>query len=598
MEQSMRSHGCGELRVEHVGQRVCLSGWVNRRRDHGGLIFVDLRDRWGIAQIVFSPEVNIESFKVAESLRSEYVITVEGEVRRRLPGMDNPNLSTGEIEVYVDHLTLRNEAKTPPFQLDDRADDVDEMLRLRYRYLDLRRRSLQETIILRHKVTKVARDYFDQHGFLEIETPMMSRSTPEGARDYLVPSRVHPGEFYALPQSPQIYKQLLMVGGLERYFQIVRCFRDEDLRADRQPEFTQIDVEMSFVDQNDVISFMEGLVADVFAKTLGVEVPTPIARMSYSEAMGSYGSDKPDLRFGLKMVDISDVVKTCNFKVFTDTVQRGGQVKAINAKGAGKWSRREIDQLIDVVTPYGAKGLAWIAVGEGLEVRSAITKYLKPEEMAALLQTMQAEPDDLICIVADKPSVVAESLGRLRLYLGNRLGLIDDKQFKFVWVVDWPLLEYDETNGRYSAAHHPFTSPKDEDLDLLESAPGEVRAKAYDLVLNGVELGGGSIRIHNRSVQERMFRALGMSDEQAREKFGFLLDAFEYGTPPHGGLAFGLDRMIMLMAKRDSIRDCIAFPKTQNASDLMMKAPDRVDEEQLRELHIRLAAEARIATQS
>jgi aspartyl-tRNA synthetase len=598
MEQSMRSHACGELRLEHVGQRVQLSGWVNRRRDHGGLIFVDLRDRWGVAQVVFNPEVSMESFKVAESLRSEYVITVEGEVRRRLPGMENPNLLTGEVEVYIDRITLRNEAKTPPFQLDDRADEVDEMLRLRYRYLDLRRQSLQETLILRHKVTKATRDYFDKHSFLEIETPMLSKSTPEGARDYLVPSRVHPGEFYALPQSPQIYKQLLMVGGLERYFQIVRCFRDEDLRADRQPEFTQIDVEMSFVDENDVITFMEGLVADVFAKTLGVEVTVPIPRMSYAEAISVYGSDKPDLRFDLPLVDISAVVKDCGFKVFTDVLRHGGQVKAINAKGAGKWSRREIDQLVDVVTPYGAKGLAWIAVGEGLEVRSAIAKFLQPEEMAALLQTMQAEPDDLICIVADKPQIVAESLGRLRLYFGDRLGLIDDSQFKFVWVVDWPLLEYDEATGRYSAAHHPFTSPKDEDLDLLETAPGKVRAKAYDLVLNGVELGGGSIRIHNRSVQERMFRAIGLSDEQAREKFGFLLEAFEYGTPPHGGIAFGLDRLIMLMAKRDSIRDCIAFPKTQNAGDLMMQAPGRVDDEQLRELRIRLAAEARVAGQS
>jgi aspartyl-tRNA synthetase len=587
----MRSHACGDLRTEHVGQRVCLAGWVHRRRDHGGLIFVDLRDRWGVAQVVFNPELHKECFIQAERVRAEYVVMVEGEVRRRLVGMENPNLATGDIEVIADRLLLLSEAKTPPFQLDTRAGDVDEMLRLRYRYLDLRRPEMQETLILRHRVTKAVRDFLDKERFLEIETPMLTRSTPEGARDYLVPSRVHPGEFYALPQSPQLFKQLLMAGGLDRYFQIVRCFRDEDLRADRQPEFTQIDVEMSFVDREDVMGLMEGMVAQVFADTLGVSVALPLPRLSWADAMSLYGTDKPDLRFDMRLVDLSSVVRNSGFRVFADTVTDGGQVKGINAKGAGSWPRREIDQLGDLTISFGAKGLAWMVVGEGNEVRSPIAKFLSAEEVQSILKWCAAEPGDLLCLVAGPSAVVADALGRLRLYLGERLNLIDHRQFKFAWVVDWPLFERNET-GRWTAAHHPFTSPIDEDLSLLESSPEKVRAKAYDMVLNGVELGGGSIRIHSRPVQERMFKVLGLSTQEAQEKFGFLLEAFEFGAPPHGGIALGLDRMIMLMAGRESIRDCIAFPKTQSAADLLTRAPSRVADEQLRELHLRLAATA------
>ncbi len=588
MEQSMRTHTCGELRAAHTGQRVKLAGWVLRRRDHGGLIFVDLRDRWGIVQVVFSPAVAAEAFATAERLRNEYVVLVTGEVRERLPGMANPNLATGEIEVYADHLAVQSEAKNIPFQL-DRAAEVDETVRLRYRYLDLRRPEMQETLMLRHRTTKAVRDYLDREGFLEIETPMLTRSTPEGARDYLVPSRIHAGSFYALPQSPQLFKQLLMVSGLERYFQIVRCFRDEDLRADRQPEFTQIDVEMSFVARDDVMRVMERLIAHVFRAAIGVEVALPIARISYAEAMARYGSDKPDLRFDLPIVDVAAVLAESGFKVFADAIAAGQTIRGINAKGAGRWPRREIDLLPGVAAQHGAKGLAWLVVGEGGEVRSSIAKYLTPVEIAGLLREFAAEPGDLLCLVAGEAGTVAEALGRLRLYLGDKLGLIDRRRWCFTWVVDWPLFEYDSESRRFVAAHHPFTSPAPEHVDLLATDPARVRAQAYDLVLNGVELGGGSIRIHSRPVQEAMFRTLGMSDEEARHKFGFLLDAFEYGTPPHGGIAFGLDRMIMLMAGRESIRDCIAFPKTQSAMDLMTEAPAPVADAQLRELHIRTA---------
>ncbi|MGI6609341.1 MAG: aspartate--tRNA ligase [Limnochordia bacterium] len=590
----MRSHVCGELRVEHVGQRVKVAGWVHRRRDHGGLIFVDLRDRWGIVQVVFSPERGGAVFERAERLRNEHVLMVEGEVTRRLEGMENPNLATGDIEVLVDALTVFNEAKTPPFQLDSRANEVDEMLRLRYRYLDLRRFEMQETLILRHRVVKAVRDFLDGAGFLEIETPMLTKSTPEGARDYLVPSRVHPGEFFALPQSPQLFKQLLMMGGLERYFQITRCFRDEDLRADRQPEFTQIDCEMSFVERTDVMRLVERMVAQVFAHTIGVQVELPIPCISWQDAMDLYGSDKPDLRFGLPLVDVSEEVAGCAFRVFSNVVRQGGQVKGINAKGAGRWPRREIDQLEAVVTPYGAKGLVWMVVGENGDLRSPVAKFLTAEEIGSLIRVFSAEPGDLLCLVAGPREMVAESLGRLRLYLGERLGLIDHTQFKFAWVTEWPLLEREAETGRWSAAHHPFTCPVDEDVELLSSDPGKVRAKAYDLVLNGVELGGGSIRIHCTELQARVFEVLGISDSEMQEKFGFLLEALQYGAPPHGGIALGLDRMVMLMAGRDSIRDCIAFPKTQSATDLMMQAPGRVAEAQLRELHIRLAPEARV----
>ncbi|NLN27169.1 MAG: aspartate--tRNA ligase [Firmicutes bacterium] len=589
MDELWRSDACGTLRLADAGREVRLAGWVGRRRDHGGLIFIDLRDRSGVVQIVFQPD-DPELFAKAEALRGEYVISVKGKVTKRLEGMENPKLATGEIEVVAEDLVVLSEAKTPPFQI-DRPGDVDERIRLRYRYLDLRRPALQRNMILRHRVMKAARDFFDENGFLELETPMLTRSTPEGARDYLVPSRVHPGKFYALPQSPQIFKQLFMVSGLERYYQIVRCFRDEDLRADRQPEFTQIDVEMSFVGRDDVMRMMERLIQRIFAVG-GIDVNLPIRRISYKEAIERYGSDKPDLRFGLELVDVTDIVRDSGFKVFADAA-KDGLVKAINAKGAARWSRREIDQLTEQAIEWGAKGLAWIAVGEGGSLRSAITKFMAEEEIAAVLERLAAEPDDLLLFVADRPDVVHTVLGRLRVVLGEKLGLIDPERYEFCWVIDWPLLEWDAEQGRYVAAHHPFTSPKPEHLELLETDPGAVEALAYDLVVNGVELGGGSIRIHRPDVQERMFKALGFTPEEAHEKFGFLIEALSYGAPPHGGIAFGLDRVIMVMARLDSIRDCIPFPKTQSAMDLMTGAPSDVAPEQLEELGIRLLPSAR-----
>ncbi len=589
MDELWRSDACGTLRLADAGREVRLAGWVGRRRDHGGLIFIDLRDRSGVVQIVFQPD-DPELFAKAEALRGEYVISVKGKVTKRLEGMENPKLATGEIEVVAEDLVVLSEAKTPPFQI-DRPGDVDERIRLRYRYLDLRRPALQRNMILRHRVMKAARDFFDENGFLELETPMLTRSTPEGARDYLVPSRVHPGKFYALPQSPQIFKQLFMVSGLERYYQIVRCFRDEDLRADRQPEFTQIDVEMSFVGRDDVMRMMERLIQRIFAVG-GIDVNLPIRRISYKEAIERYGSDKPDLRFGLELVDVTDIVRGSGFKVFADAA-KDGLVKAINAKGAARWSRREIDQLTEQAIEWGAKGLAWIAVGEGGSLRSAITKFMAEEEIAAVLERLAAEPDDLLLFVADRPDVVHTVLGRLRVVLGEKLGLIDPERYEFCWVIDWPLLEWDAEQGRYVAAHHPFTSPKPEHLELLETDPGAVEALAYDLVVNGVELGGGSIRIHRPDVQERMFKALGFTPEEAHEKFGFLIEALSYGAPPHGGIAFGLDRVIMVMARLDSIRDCIPFPKTQSAMDLMTGAPSDVAPEQLEELGIRLLPSAR-----
>lgn len=585
MAELWRSDACGSLRLVDVGREVRLAGWVSRRRDHGGLIFVDLRDRSGIVQIVFQPD-DAKVFATAETLRSEFVISVTGKVTKRLEGMENPNLATGEIEVVVSDLVVLNEAKTPPFQI-DRDIDVDERIRLKYRYLDLRRPSLQRNMILRHRVVKEARDFFDENGFLELETPMLTRSTPEGARDYLVPSRVHPGQFYALPQSPQIFKQLLMVSGFERYYQIVRCFRDEDLRADRQPEFTQIDVEMSFAGADDVMSTMERLIQRMFAAG-GVEVSLPIRRIPYDEAIAKYGSDKPDLRFGLELVDLTEIVRDSGFKVFADTVANGGMVKAINAKGAAGWSRREIDELTQSAQEWGAKGLAWIAVQPDSSLRSAITKFMSDDEVNRILEAMDAQGGDLLFFVADKPSVVHTVLGRLRLAVGEKLDLIDADRFEFCWVVDWPLLEYDEEERRYVAAHHPFTAPRPSDVDLLETDPAKVKAQAYDLVVNGIELGGGSVRIHRRDLQERMFKALGFTPEEARSKFGFLMDAFEYGAPPHAGIAFGLDRLVMVLAKLDSIRDCIPFPKTQSATDLMMEAPSDVAERQLEELGIRI----------
>ncbi|KKM09235.1 aspartyl-tRNA synthetase [Clostridiales bacterium PH28_bin88] len=588
-----RSHMCGTVTREHTGEEVTLMGWVNRRRDHGGLIFIDLRDRSGLVQVVFSPEVDRAAFQKAEHVRNEYVLALKGRVRRRPEGTVNPNLATGEVEVYARELRLLNRALTPPFYIEEEVD-VDENVRLRYRYLDLRRPDMQRAMVTRHRTAKAMRDFLDRHGFLEIETPMLTRSTPEGARDYLVPSRVHPGEFYALPQSPQIFKQILMVAGMDRYFQIVRCFRDEDLRADRQPEFTQLDVEMSFVGREDVMSMMEELVAHVFRETLGVTVETPFHRLSYQEAMDRFGSDKPDLRFGMELQDVSQLVAGSSFKVFSSAVQGGGRVKGINAKGCGGYSRKELDDLTQLAAVYGAKGLAWMAVSEE-GIRSPIAKFFTEDELSSIRQSMQAEPGDLLLFVADEPAVVAGALGHLRMELGRRLNLIDASEFKFCWVTDFPLVEWDGEERRYVAMHHPFTSPLEEDIPLMQTDPSRVRAQAYDMVLNGVELGGGSIRIHRRDLQEKMFGLLGFSPEEARAKFGFLLDAFEYGTPPHGGIAFGLDRMVMLMTGRETIRDVIAFPKTQSAADLMMQAPSDVSQRQLKELHLKLDVNPRKA---
>ena len=588
MQGLKRTHGCGTLRKEHVGGEVSLCGWVSRRRDHGGLIFVDMRDRSGLVQIVFDEAVMAGgTFHDAEALRSEFVIAVRGSVRARSADTVNPNMETGEVEIVVSELRILNKAKTPPFYIQD-GIDVDEMIRLRYRYLDLRRPEMQANIMLRHRVAKIMRDFFDRSGFLEIETPMLCKSTPEGARDFLVPSRLNAGEFYALPQSPQIFKQLLMVSGFEKYFQIVRCFRDEDLRADRQPEFTQLDIEMSFMDQESILSLMEELVKEVFEKTLGAHIETPLPRMSWDEAMERFGSDKPDLRFGMELRDITEYVGGSEFKVFNAVMEAGGRVKVINVEGYANIPRRELDGLVTYVQNYGAKGLAWIQYTEE-GVKSPFKKFYADETFETIKNAVGAKTGDLLLVVADQPAVVAQALGELRLEMGRRRGLIDPDALSFLWVVDFPMFEYSAEEKRYKAMHHPFTAPRDEDIPMLATDPGKVKANAYDMVLNGVEIGGGSLRIYRSDLQEQVFETLGLSLEEAREKFGFMMNAFEYGTPPHGGLAFGLDRLVMLMAKRRSIRDVIPFPKTQSASDVMCQAPSPVDEKQLRELYIRTA---------
>jgi aspartyl-tRNA synthetase len=587
-----RTHSCDFLNKQNEGEEVVLCGWVARRRDHGGLIFLDLRDRSGFVQVVFSQDVDVDSFTKAETVRSEYVLAVRGIVKLRDAATINANIATGEIEVYGTELRILNAAKTPPFYIQDNID-VDETLRLKYRYLDLRRPEMQRNLMLRHRVAKTMRDFLDNNGFMEIETPMLAKSTPEGARDYLVPSRVNPGKFYALPQSPQTFKQMLMVAGMERYFQIVRCFRDEDLRADRQPEFTQLDIEMSFIDQEEILTIMENMTARIFKEALDVEIQTPFLRLSYEDAMNRYGSDKPDIRFDMELVDLSDAVKNSNFKVFETVLANGGQVKAINVKGYANAPRRELDGLIEYVSTYGAKGLAWISyTSEG--IKSAITKFLTDENMADITKAAGIETGDLLLIVADKPAVVANSLGQLRLEMARRLNLIDNDKLSFLWVVDFPMFEHDEEENRWVAMHHMFTSPRDEDVEYLESNPGRVKAKAYDMVLNGTEVGGGSIRIYNRELQERVFTAIGFTQEEAFAKFGYMLEAFEFGTPPHGGIAFGLDRLIMIMAKRTSIRDVIAFPKTQSATDVMTQAPSEVDAKQLRELSIKTTVVAKV----
>lgn len=592
-----RSHHCGRITEQEIGSTVQLKGWVQKRRDLGGLIFIDLRDRSGIVQVVVNPEVSKEAAEIADKVRNEYVMDIKGTVVARDESTINDKMATGRIEIKAELVEIINAAKTPPFMISDK-EEISEDIRLKYRYMDLRRPIMQETFKMRSKVTKQIRDFLDGYEFLEMETPMLTKSTPEGARDYLVPSRVHPGHFYALPQSPQIFKQLLMVSGFERYYQIVRCFRDEDLRADRQPEFTQVDIETSFMEQEDLFEMTEKMMAQVLQETKGVTVQTPIPRMTYAEAMDRYGSDKPDTRFGMELVNVSDLVKGSDFKVFASTVESGGEVKGINVSGkADQFSRKDIDQLTEFVKVYGAKGLAWLKVEEeGL--KGPISKFFDEAMQQQLMEAFSAKAGDLLLFVADKPKVVAESLGALRLKLGKELDLIDKTKFNFLWVVDFPLLEFDEDANRYVAAHHPFTMPKKEDLHMLETDPVNVRAQAYDLVLNGYEVGGGSQRIYQKDVQERMFKALGFTLEQAHEEFGFLMDAFEYGTPPHGGIALGLDRLVMLIAGRQNLRDTIAFPKTASASDLLTNAPSEVSQQQLDDLHLNVVKKAKVTNES
>jgi aspartyl-tRNA synthetase len=592
MRESMgslrRTHMCGELRIENVGEEVILMGWVQRERNLGSLIFVDLRDTTGICQIVFDNTVSREVFQKAEKVRAEYVLAVRGKVRER--ESKNKDLPTGDIEVLAEELRILNESETPPIYIKD-DDNVSETMRLKYRYLDLRKPSMQYRLKMRHKAAKIIRDFMDENHFWEIETPMLTKPTPEGARDYLVPSRVNPGKFYALPQSPQLMKQLLMVSGMDRYYQIVRCFRDEDLRANRQPEFTQLDIEMSFVDVDDVISINEKLLYRLFKELKGIEIPLPIPRMSYRDSMERFGVDKPDLRFGFELVNISDIVANSQFKVFRNAVDNKGSVRGINIKGYGeRFSRKDINSLEDYAKTYGAKGLAWIKItDEG--ITSPIAKFLTEEELNKIIERMNGEKGDLLLFVADKDSVVFDSLGNLRNEVARRLNILDDNEIKPVWIVEFPLFEWDEEENRYVAKHHPFTHPMDEDIDLLETAPEKVRAKAYDIVINGEEIGGGSIRISDADLQRRMFKALGFTEEEAWNKFGFLLEAFKYGTPPHGGIAYGFDRLIMTLTNTSNIRDVIAFPKTQSATCLMTDAPTYVSDKQLKEAHIKLDLE-------
>jgi aspartyl-tRNA synthetase len=587
MQFKRRTHTCGELREKNIDEKVVLNGWVDRRRDLGGVIFIEIRDRHGITQVVFEPTVNQQAHHAAKDLRSEFVISVEGVVRKRPADTDNPDLPTGHIDVMANSLVILNEAETPPFPIKDEID-THEDLRLKYRYLDLRRPSLQKNLLLRHKMYLLTRKYFDENGFVEVETPVLMKSTPEGARDFLVPSRIHKGKFYALPQSPQQYKQLLMVAGMDRYFQIVKCFRDEDLRADRQPEFTQIDVEMSFVDQEDIFRIVEGLMKQFFNEVWNRELETPLLRLSFDDAMEKYGSDKPDIRFNLEMKTLNNVFTNTDFKVFKDAIDNSGIVTGLLAPGCGEYTRNQLDVLTDFVKGHGAKGLIWIRVKDG-ELESPTMKFFTDEEKKNLTEVLNAKPGDLILILSGTKLKTLNTMGALRLEMARRLDLIkENSEPKLLWVTDFPLFEWDEETKRFYAMHHPFTSPRIEDIPLMDSDPGKVKARAYDLVLNGSEIAGGSIRIHNSDLQAKMFQALGISEEEAQHKFGFLMNAFKYGAPPHGGIAFGFDRMAMIFAGEHSIRDVIAFPKTASAVSLMDDSPSTVSEEQLRELHIRV----------
>ncbi|CDR50435.1 aspartate--tRNA ligase [Staphylococcus schweitzeri] len=585
---SKRTTYCGLVTEAFLGQEITLKGWVNNRRDLGGLIFVDLRDREGIVQIVFNPAFSEEALKIAETVRSEYVVEVKGTVTKRDAETVNPKIKTGQVEVQVSNIKVINKSETPPFSINEENVNVDENIRLKYRYLDLRRQELAQTFKMRHQITRSIRQYLDDAGFFDIETPVLTKSTPEGARDYLVPSRVHDGEFYALPQSPQLFKQLLMISGFDKYYQIVKCFRDEDLRADRQPEFTQVDIEMSFVDQEDVMLMGEEMLKKVVKEVKGVDITEAFPRMTYKEAMRRFGSDKPDTRFDMELIDVSQLGREMDFKVFKDTIESNGEIKAIVAKGAAEqYTRKDMDALTEFVNIYGAKGLAWVkVVEEGLT--GPIGRFFEAENVETLRSLTSAEPGDLVMFVADKPNVVAQSLGALRVKLAKELGLIDESKLNFLWVTDWPLLEYDEDAKRYVAAHHPFTSPKEADIAKLDSVPEKAEANAYDIVLNGYELGGGSIRIHDGELQQKMFEVLGFTKEQAQEQFGFLLDAFKYGAPPHGGIALGLDRLVMLLTNRTNLRDTIAFPKTASATCLLTNAPGEVSDKQLEELSLRI----------